>query len=79
MIAPDLPSSIKDRACLNTSTYIVNRSASSPSDRTNAAGIHSGANTHSQLHVIKPVSFNTKNIKNSTVPQPMPLLAVAFV
>jgi hypothetical protein len=33
----------------------------------NPIAIHSGLNTHSQLHVIAPHNFNVMNIKNSIV------------
>ena len=40
--------------------------------KSKATGIHSGAVTHHQDHVMVSVSFNTKKIKNRTVPKPSP-------
>ena len=47
--------------------------ATNPRSTINAvAGIHNGAVTHHQDHVIVLVSFNTKKIKNRTVPRVPP-------
>ena len=53
-------------------------STNNPMPRTNAAGIHKGADTHHQLQLMTFVNFSTKKVMNNAPLKPIPPVEIEY-